>query len=338
MELSIRPLRNAAGFGALASVLLLASVPLGFAFDHILPLPFEVARIDNQLAHKLVPIFLVALGLVYLASAFRRKSPPMRGLNLGWQIIAATPGRFDDPARIGVFLLCLGVAVAVHSPWIIVLVLLSATTVPRWEIGGGLVSAGYDPQTPAIYHRLHGRFLRLSGGEGQSAVEGAVSALLRPGMSILDAGCGTGQLARNLLQAEPGIRLTLLDCNDMLLDAARDLPATRIHADMRDIPLEDGRYDLTLALWSIEATDDVEAAISELVRVTRAGGQICLLFCARTDQSDVLDRLIEWGIRVRNTGHFLEPDRVTASLKSAGVREVKRLACRGPVAAILATK
>jgi hypothetical protein len=37
------------------------------------------------------------------------------------------------------------------------------------------------------YDRLHARWLRHAGGEAQSAFEGAVIALVRPGVRILDA-------------------------------------------------------------------------------------------------------------------------------------------------------
>lgn len=68
------------------------------------------------------------------------------------------------------------------------------------------------------YDRLHERWLRHAGGEAQSAFEGAVTALIRPGMRILDVGCGTGALARRLhAQFGATIEMTLVDaCPQML--------------------------------------------------------------------------------------------------------------------------
>lgn len=327
---------------ALLPYFFLAALPAGFGMDHLLPLPFQVAQIENQLAHKLVPALLILVSLVFLVTGVRsfprtKSSVPenQHGQALG---TAGFQDWTQSSVCLGILLLSIGIGVAVQSPWIMVLALLPAIFSLRRYVTGPAGPNGYGRQSPSIYDRLHGRFLRISGGEGQSAVEGAVSALLRPDLAILDAGCGTGQLARRLLRQEPGLELTLLDQSERLLRAASDLPVTRIRGDLTNLPLEDELFDLTLAFWSIEATGDLEAAISELTRVTRPSGHICLLFCARTDARDTLDRLMEWGIRIRGTGRFLEPQAVVDALQAAGARHIRRLACRGPAAALLAKK
>ncbi len=49
------------------------------------------------------------------------------------------------------------------------------------------------------YDKLHHRWLRHAGGEAQAALEGLVRALATPNSRLLDAGCGTGNLARRLI-------------------------------------------------------------------------------------------------------------------------------------------
>src|SRR6056297_2190782 len=49
------------------------------------------------------------------------------------------------------------------------------------------------------YDRLHHRWLRHAGGEAQAALEALVRALATPNSKLLDAGCGTGKLARTLI-------------------------------------------------------------------------------------------------------------------------------------------
>ncbi|WP_430448610.1 class I SAM-dependent methyltransferase [Rhodophyticola sp.] len=194
----------------------------------------------------------------------------------------------------------------------------------------------YDDFSPSLYDRLHARFLRLSGGEGQSAVEGAITALLKPGLRVLDAGSGTGRLARRLLISEPDLDVTLLDFNPSLLQASRGLPVRRIHGDITKIALADGQFDLTLALWAIEASGDPTRAVCELARVTKDGGYICLLFCSQRENVDLIDRAVEWSIKRKRTGRFLEPAFFTNALKAYGAESVRTLGCRGPVTAILA--
>jgi len=322
--------------------LFLATLPLGFVLDHLLPLPFPVARIENHLAHRFVPGLLIFLGLAFLMAGIRKFSQAKTAMPPNQPALAPRTTCFEgwtrNPVFLGILLLCLGIGVAVQSPWILVLVLLFTIVAFRRDMNKPSDHIGYEKQSPSIYDRLHGRFLRISGGEGQSAAEGAIAALLRPGLNILDAGCGTGRLARRLLRQEAGLELTLLDQSPRLLRATRDLPVARVHGDLTAMPLADALFDLTLALWSIEATDDPEAAISELMRVTRPGGHICLLFCARSEEEDALDRMMEWGIRLRGTGRFLDPEVMVRALENAGARHVRRLACRGPAAALLATR
>jgi ubiquinone/menaquinone biosynthesis C-methylase UbiE len=193
----------------------------------------------------------------------------------------------------------------------------------------------YDALAP-VYERLHGRFLRLAGGEAQAAMEGALAAMLRPGLAVLDAGCGTGELARRLLALEPSLRLTLVDPSPRMLDRAGGMPARRVHGDMTALPLADASFDLSLALWSLETLERPEQAVRELVRVTQPGGAICLVHCAERGRLDWIDRAVVAALRRRRTGRLLDPARIEAVLRRAGAETLQRLACRGPAAALIA--
>lgn len=95
------------------------------------------------------------------------------------------------------------------------------------------------------YDRSHGRWLRFAGGEAQCAFEGAATALLRPGMRILDAGCGTGTVARRLLRKANGpVELVLLDASVKMLAKCHDIPATRTTGCMKNLPFEMDHFDL----------------------------------------------------------------------------------------------
>lgn len=194
----------------------------------------------------------------------------------------------------------------------------------------------YDGLAPA-YDRLHARFLRLAGGAAQGVLEGAVAALLRPGMAVLDAGCGTGQLGRRLLGTEPSLRLTLLDAAPAMLAQARGLTARRVHGSLAALPFADGTFDLAVCAWALETLPAPGPALAELLRVLRPGRHLALAFCAEAAEADTLDRLVAGALRRRGTGRLLDADRIAADLRARGAARVRRVACPGPAAVLLVT-
>ena len=114
-----------------------------------------------------------------------------------------------------------------------------------------------------------------------------VAALLRrtipwrPGIRILDVGCGAGRHARALMRA--GARVAGLDLSACLLERARaEGAASLIRADMRALPVRDGAMDLTVNLFTSFGyfADDAEhaAALTGMVRTVRPGGWFALDF------------------------------------------------------------
>ena len=195
----------------------------------------------------------------------------------------------------------------------------------------------YDGIAPA-YDRLHARFLRSVGGSAQSALEGAVTALLRPGLSVLDAGCGTARLGRQLSVAEPSIDLTLLDAAPAMLHRSRHLAARRVHGSLDALPFANVSFGLTVCAWAIETVPDVNAALAELTRVTAPGGHLCLAFCADVPNGTLIDRLMVNAVQARGTGRFLDPAEIVATLRRNPAWHVRRVSCPGPAAVIVAER
>ena len=100
---------------------------------------------------------------------------------------------------------------------------------------------------------------------------------------VLDAGCGTGEVASRLARLWPQASITGVDLIESHLDLARarypDL-AGRMDlrtADILDLPFDDVSFDLTVCRHVLQAVPDASRALTELVRVTRPGGRLHLI-------------------------------------------------------------
>jgi SAM-dependent methyltransferase len=118
----------------------------------------------------------------------------------------------------------------------------------------------------------------------RSFAEGAEAFIdrleLRPGESVLDVACGTGNLA--IPAARVGARVSGIDIAPNLIAAAR----TEAHAaglrvafevgDAEALPYVDGQFDTTVTMFGAMFAYRPERAASELLRVTRPGGRVAM--------------------------------------------------------------
>ena len=189
------------------------------------------------------------------------------------------------------------------------------------------------------YDRMHRKWLKYAGGEAQAAFEASITAHIRPGMSVLDAGCGTGEFARHLTALYGGtIGLTLYDACPEMLAQTHGIPAERAEGCLCDMPFADDSFDLISAAWSIETTPDPAKALAELMRVLKPGGQLVIVFCATTPTDRLLARVLRQSVTLRGTGRFLDVDDIHQHLTANGAEAVTRLRCDGPAAVFSAQK
>jgi SAM-dependent methyltransferase len=103
---------------------------------------------------------------------------------------------------------------------------------------------------------------------------------LRPGTRVLDAACGTGNLA--LLAARRGCRVSGLDIASNLLAQARDraqregLDIDFAEGDAEAMPYPDASFDLVVSMYGVMFAPRPEWVAGELCRVTKPGGLIAL--------------------------------------------------------------
>jgi ubiquinone/menaquinone biosynthesis C-methylase UbiE len=99
---------------------------------------------------------------------------------------------------------------------------------------------------------------------------------LRPGLRILDAGCGPGA---NLPWLAPYGEVVGVDYSEEAVRLAGERHPemeTRV-ADITNLPFDDASFDLALELTVLALVPDDARGVSELARVTRPGGAVVLM-------------------------------------------------------------
>ena len=105
----------------------------------------------------------------------------------------------------------------------------------------------------------------------------AAQAVVRPGDRVLDACCGTGDLA--IAARKAGGNVTGLDFSPRMLERARrKAPSIEwIEGDLLSLPFEDGSFEAATVGFGVRNVADLERALAELRRVLRSGGRLAIL-------------------------------------------------------------
>ena len=158
---------------------------------------------------------------------------------------------------------------------------------------------------------------------------------LRPGLDVLDVGCGPGTITVDLARlVAPGGRVTGLDLSPAPLDEARALAAERgvdvgfAVGDVYALDLPDDSVDVVHAHQVLQHLTDPVAALREMVRVCRPGGVVAVRdvdYAATTwfPADDGLDRWLALYSRVARANDA-EPDagrRLRSWAHAAGLRD-----------------
>ncbi len=106
-------------------------------------------------------------------------------------------------------------------------------------------------------------------------------SVVRRGDEVLDAACGTGDLALADLRA--GGRVTGLDFSERMLERARrKAPGIRfVQGDALALPFPDASFDAATVGFGVRNLDDLDAGLRELRRVLRVGGRLGILEITR---------------------------------------------------------
>jgi len=98
---------------------------------------------------------------------------------------------------------------------------------------------------------------------------------------LLDAGCGNGEVARDLAAMLPKAEVTAVDFSaDAIAEATRldhDGRVTYATADVCDLPFDQDHFDGVRTERVLQHLKDPDRAVAELTRVLRPGGRMCLI-------------------------------------------------------------
>ena len=105
-----------------------------------------------------------------------------------------------------------------------------------------------------------------------------VAEAVRPGDRVLDACCGTGDLALAARRAGAG-DVVGLDFSERMLERARvKEPAIEwLQGDVLALPFADASFDAATVGFGIRNVEHLEAGLRELRRVLRPGGRLAIL-------------------------------------------------------------
>jgi demethylmenaquinone methyltransferase/2-methoxy-6-polyprenyl-1,4-benzoquinol methylase len=132
------------------------------------------------------------------------------------------------------------------------------------------VSPVYDAMNRVTTMGLDGGWRRL-----------AAESVVRPGDTVLDACCGTGDLA--LAAERAGGRVTGLDFSEPMLRRARRKSdsVTWVQGDLTVLPFEDASFDAATIGFGIRNVPELETGLRELARVLEPGGRLACLDLTR---------------------------------------------------------
>jgi SAM-dependent methyltransferase len=194
------------------------------------------------------------------------------------------------------------------------------------------VDASEDPEDLVGYLGL------LATVVGDLRREGYALAGLKAGQAVLDVGCGAGEVCVELHGVVgPAGRVTGVDLSSAMIDAARAAAARAglaidlCVASAYQLPFPDGSFDIVRAERVFQHLEDPEAALREMMRVTRRGGQVLVVDPDHGQASLALDdpahRRVFEHLRRTMLSMIVNPHsgvRLRPMLRRAGLLEVRQ--------------
>lgn len=116
---------------------------------------------------------------------------------------------------------------------------------------------------------------------------------LQQGEKVLELGCGTGSMWKNVVLPED-CQLTLTDLSAGMLETAKTntahLHARYAQCDAMSLPWQDDTFDVVIANMMLYHVPNIDRALAEVRRVLKPGGRF---FAATSGEHGAVERVLE---------------------------------------------
>ena len=99
---------------------------------------------------------------------------------------------------------------------------------------------------------------------------------VRPGLRVIDLGCGTGELTRRLADALPNSDVLGIDSSAEMLGRAQEFARPGLRFEQRAIEDVAGEWDVVFSNAALQWVDDHRSLIPRLSSLLRPGGQLAV--------------------------------------------------------------
>lgn len=160
------------------------------------------------------------------------------------------------------------------------------------------------------------------------------AAAVSKGDDVLDVGCGTGVLTRELTRhVEDNGSATGFDLSESMLGVARARcpEATFRQGNVIDLPFDDQSFDVVISAFMLMFVPDPEKALSEMRRVLKTGGRLVVSVWQSLENNIVYRELVESTLEIAGADSadsmawpfsMGEPGRLESVFRAAGIAEV----------------
>lgn len=152
------------------------------------------------------------------------------------------------------------------------------------------VLAERSADSEELFRRLGGRWDEVRQELfGEACVLPALLALLPPGLTIVDLGCGTGAMLP--LLAPVAARVVGVDREEAMLEVARARVegldnVTLLRGRLDDLPIDSDGVDLAVCALVLHHVRELGPVLAEARRVLRPGGRLVVLDMGEHDRED----------------------------------------------------
>jgi trans-aconitate 2-methyltransferase len=102
---------------------------------------------------------------------------------------------------------------------------------------------------------------------------------IRPGLEVIDLGCGTGEMTKKLANALPDSNVLGVDSSAEMLNDSKTIVSDHLRFEQRSIEEQvalDQKYDLVLSNAAIQWVNDHETLLPKIIAMLKPGGQLLI--------------------------------------------------------------